>query len=384
MTNLSALFTLSGQLNGILLYLSVIALNTFLNWLLLPRLGQSSPPDSWSAVAILVPARNEEANIRCCIASLLAQDYPDFSVWALDDASTDATARILAEMAAGEPRLHVGKSAPLPDGWLGKSWVCQQLAERVPAEVPLLLFVDADTWHAPAMLRQSVAALQAHKADLLSILPQQETRTLAEMLTVPLLPWAMLSHFPLWLTRRVRWSRPSAAVGQHMLWRRNAYERVGGHAAVRAEVTEDMALARHAAGHGLRVLLLPGRGQVFCRMYRSTEDAIAGFGKNLFSVFERRLLTYSFVWLWLGVAFLGPWLAVIWSWAVGSDAERMPALIAVTLTLLIWSLVARMSGMRPLIVPLSPVIVLSSVLLAFHSLGQTMTRRTEWKGRYIS
>jgi chlorobactene glucosyltransferase len=378
------LFTLTGQLNGILFYLSVIALNTFLNWLLLPRLGHSPQPASWPPVAILVPARNEEANIRRCIASLLAQDYPNFSVWALDDASTDATPRILAEMAAGEPRLNVGRSEPLPDGWLGKSWVCQQLAERVPAEVSLLLFVDADTWHAPTMLRNSVAALQAHKADLLSVLPEQETRTLAEMLTVPLLPWALLSHFPLWLTRRVRWPRLSAAVGQHMLWRRNAWQRVGGHAAVRAEVTEDMALARRTAGQGLRVLLLPGRGQVFCRMYRSTADAIAGFGKNLFSVFERRFLTYGFVWLWLGIAFLGPWLAVIWSWATGAEAERLPALIAATLTLLIWGLLVRMSGMHPLIVPLSPVIVFSSVLLAFHSLGQTLTHRTVWKDRLIS
>jgi chlorobactene glucosyltransferase len=384
MTNLSPLFTWIGQLNGILLYLTVIALNTFLNWLLLPRMGQSPQPESWPPVAILSPARNEEANIRRCVASLLAQDYPDFSVWALDDASTDATLRILAEMAVDEPRLHVGQSAPLPDGWLGKSWACQQLAERVPAEVPLLLFVDADTWHAPDMLRQSVAALYAHKADLLSILPQQETRTLAEMLTVPLLPWALLSHFPLWLTRRVRWSRLSAAVGQHMLWWRSAYQRVGGHAAVRAETTEDMALARLSAAKGLRALLLPGRGQVFCRMYRSTADAIAGFDKNLFSVFERRLLIYGFVWLWLGVAFLGPWLAVAWSWTAGADAERLPALIAVTLTLLIWGLVALMSGMRQLIVPLSPLIVFGSVLLAFHSMGQTLTHRTEWKGRHIS
>lgn len=384
MTYLSAFFTLTGQLNGIVLYLSVVTLNTFLNWLLLPRLGQSPQPQSWLPVAILVPLRNEEANIRGCIASLLAQDYPDFSVWALDDDSTDATPRILAEMAAGEPRLHVGKSEPLPAGWLGKSWVCQQLAERVPSEVPLLLFVDADTRHAPDMLRQSVAALQAHQADLLSILPQQETRTLAEMLTVPLLPWALLSHFPLWLTRRVRWSRLSAAVGQHMLWRRSAWLQVGGHAAVRAEITEDMALARLSAAKGLRTLLLPGRGQIFCRMYHSTEDAIAGFGKNLFSVFERRLPTYGFVWLWLGFAFLGPWLAAVWSWAAGAEAERLPAVIAATLTLLIWSLVVRMSGMSPLIVPLSPLIVFSSVLLAFHSLGQTLTHRTEWKGRYIS
>jgi hypothetical protein len=119
-------------------------------------------------------------------------------------------------------------------------------------------------------------------------------------------------------------------------------------------------------------------------MYHSTAEAIAGFGKNLFSVFERRLLTYGFVWLWLGIAFLGPWLALFWSWTARSTTTFSSALVAVVLTLLIWGMVVRMSGMHPLILPLSPVIVLSSILLAFHSLGQTLTRRTVWKGRRIS
>ncbi len=385
MAELAALLTWESQMRGILLYLAVIAMNTFLNWLLLPHLGKSPAPENWPAVAILVPARDEEANIRRCVTSLLAQDYPDFSVWVLDDNSTDATSSILAELSTGETRLHVRHGAPLPEGWLGKNWACHQLAASVPAEVPLLLFVDADTWHAPTMLRQSVAALLAHEADLLSALPQQETRTLAEMLTVPLLPWALLSHFPLWLTRRIRWPRLSAAVGQHMLWRRSAYQQVGGHAAVRHEVVEDMALARRAAKHGFRVLLLSGRGQVFCQMYRSTAQAIAGFGKNLFSVFERRFLIYIFVWLWLGVAFLGPWLMLLWTWLAGiGNVIYLSALTAILLTLLIWGMVVHLSGMRPLIVLLSPLIVFCSILLAFHSLGQTLTHRAQWKGRNIS
>jgi len=380
--HLPAWFTWTGQLNGILLYLSLIALNTLLNWLVLPRLGKASAPSVWPSVAVLVPARNEEANIRRCVTSLLAQDYPAFSVWVLDDASTDATARILAELADGEPRLHVAQGAPLPAGWLGKNWACQQLAEKVPAEVPLLLFVDADTWHAPTMLRQTVATLQAHQADLLSALPQQETRTLAEMLTVPLLPWALLSHFPLWLTRRVRWPRLSAAVGQHMLWRRSAYQRMGGHAAVRHEVAEDLALARRTAALGMRVLLVPGRGQVFCRMYRSAAEAVAGFGKNLFAVFERRMLVYGFVWTWLGQAFVGPWLAAAWT-ALGGGGVGEPILLAMALTLLIWGLVVRISGMRPLILPLSPVVTASAVLLAFNSMVENLRRRSSWKGRPV-
>ncbi len=383
MTNLTTWLSLGSHLKGVLLYLSFIALNAFLNWRLLPRLGRAPEPAAWSAVAVLVPARDEEANIRRCVTSLLAQDYPDFSVWALDDASTDATPRILAELAAIDPRLHIGRGAPLPAGWLGKNWACQQLAERVPEDVPLLLFVDADTWHAPDMLRRSVATLLAHGADLLSALPQQETVTLTETLTVPVLPWALLSHFPLWLTQQARLSRLSAAVGQHMLWRRGAYRQVGEHAAVRGEITEDLALARRTAAQGLRALLTPGRGRVFCRMYRSPQDAISGFGKNLFAVFERRLLVYGFVWTWLAVAFLGPWLAAAWSWTLGDAALRLPALLALSLTMLIWALVVRISGMRPLVALLSPLVTASAVALAFYSLAQTFTRRARWKGRPV-
>ncbi len=382
--NPAPFFTWDGQLTGILLYLSFIALNTLLNWLFLPRLGKATAPPSWPMVAVLVPARDEEANLRRCVTSLLAQDYPNFNVWVLDDASTDATPRILAELAAGEPRLHVIQGAPLPSGWLGKNWACHQLAGHVPTEIHLLLFVDADTWHAPTMLRHAVAALQAYKADLLSVLPQQETRTLAEMLTVPLLPWALLSHFPLWLTRRLRWPRLSAAVGQHMLWRRSAYQRIGGHKAVRDEVAEDLALARRSSALGLRVLLATGRGEVFCRMYRTPAEAIAGFGKNLFAVFERRLLVYSFVWTWLGIAFSGPWLALVWSWLGGDGVDRLPTTIAALLTLTIWGLVVRLSGMRPLIALLSPLTMLSTVGLAFYSMIQSLSRRSSWKGRPVA
>jgi len=189
---------------------------------------------------------------------LLQQYYPDFEVWVMDDDSQDNTLPILNGLAASNPCLHVLRSDPLPTGWLGKNWACWQLVQHVPERFPLLLFVDADTWYAPDALREAVAMMEAGQYNLLSILPRQVTESLAEQLTVPILSWSLLSHFPLWLRRRVRWRGLAAAVGQFMLWRREAYQAVGGHAAVRGEIIEDIALARRAARVGLRAALLPG------------------------------------------------------------------------------------------------------------------------------
>ena len=151
-------FTWEGQQTGVLVYLIVIFANTLVNVLMLRRLDSYCAPPRWPSVAVLIPARNEESTIGCCIESLLVQDYPDYAIWALDDQSTDNTAAILSELSARHSRLTILSGHPLPDGWLGKPWACQQLAEASDSE--LLLYVDSDTWHHPDMLRDAVSVLE--------------------------------------------------------------------------------------------------------------------------------------------------------------------------------------------------------------------------------
>jgi chlorobactene glucosyltransferase len=147
---LDILFYIQSAIVAGLVVLLIIALG---NMRYLRRLYSYPAPPTWPRCSVLVPARNEELNIGRCIKSLLDQDYPDFQVIVLDDNSTDQTWQILQELAVKYPGLTLLKGTPLPDDWLGKHWACSQLAQAADGE--LLVFVDADTYHEPGMLRGS-------------------------------------------------------------------------------------------------------------------------------------------------------------------------------------------------------------------------------------
>jgi chlorobactene glucosyltransferase len=379
---LAALASWTGHQVGVLGYLVAVLANTLLNALGLPRLGAAPPPPRWPRVAVLVPARNEEATIVPCLRSLLAQDYPDFAVWVLDDESSDRTPALLAAEAARCPRLTVLRGAPPPAGWLGKPWACQQLARAAEGEV--LVFVDADTCHDPRLLRAAVALLLADGAGLLSVLPRQRMGSLAERLLVPLIPWSLLTHYPLVLARRCGWRVGAAAVGQVLLVRRAAYEALGGHAAVRGEVAEDLALARRAAAHGVRWLLADGAGYSTCRMYRSARAAWAGFGRNLARAFGRRLALYAAAWLWLAVAFLEPPLLgalALLGWPVGTPALAAAGTLVAVAT---WVVVVARWRLPAALVPLYPLVMAVWLAVAAESLRRTATGRATWKGRRLA
>jgi hypothetical protein len=144
------------------------------------------------------------------------------------------------------------------------------------------------------------------RADLVSGLPKQLLGTLGETVFVPLFYWAFFCFTPLaagLVWRRAAFTR---AVGQLMAFRREAYDAVGGHAAIRASVVDDLDLARRIASAGLACRIVDATGIVSCRMYRSGREAVAGFGRNLFAAFGYAILPYAFVWGWLAFVHLAP------------------------------------------------------------------------------
>ncbi|MFO7674813.1 MAG: glycosyltransferase [bacterium] len=334
-------------------------------------------------VSVLVPARDEAANIEALVRSLAAQDYPDFEVIVLDDRSTDETPALLARLQSELAVLRVITGTELPAGWLGKQWACDQLARAATGE--LLLFTDADTRHAPGTLSALVAAFEAGRLDLLSAVPREETVGWAEKLVVPVVPWAILAFLPLGLA--YRWRRPafSAANGQFLAFTRAAYGRVGGHAAVRASVVDDIALARRAAGLGLRWRLCDAQDLVRCRMYRTSREVFDGFSKNLFGAFGYRLAPFLFVWLWLGVVTFQP-LVVLGRWAGGAATPALSvglALAAVASALALWG-VSNAKFRFPWYVTLAyPAVTALAFGIAVRSVAQALTGRAQWKGRRL-
>ncbi|MFN3394337.1 MAG: glycosyltransferase, partial [Candidatus Thermochlorobacter sp.] len=182
-------------------------------------------------VSILVPARNEERNIERCVSSLLAQDYPHFEVIVLNDHSSDRTGEILARLQQRSSRLKVLDGKALPEGWLGKAWACQQLAEAASGE--LLLFTDADTVHNPDAARRAVATLLTTKSDMLTAVPYQIMHSFWEKMGVPLVHFLIMCFLPMSQVWQSRNTAFAFACGQFILFRREFYQKIGGHAAVR-------------------------------------------------------------------------------------------------------------------------------------------------------
>ncbi len=290
-------------------FLLLVATNVVLNWkvFVAPRARRFYPANSGTPmVSVLIPARNEALRISPCVRSVLAQDYPNYEVLVLDDHSEDETATVVIGhgFSRGEgARNRLLEGGPLPAGWTGKAWACHQLAAEARGEY--LLFTDADTVHDPA----SLGALLGHAMDtdaaLLSAWPRQITGTWSEHAVIPLVYVLLLGALPHYLLRRLqrhpeyaRYSKAAslrtlgAANGQYLLFRRDAYEAIGGHKAVSDHLVEDVALGRLVAertAEGLRLINCDGSQLVRCRMYTSFLEVWEGFTKNLRAAFAESL-----------------------------------------------------------------------------------------------
>jgi len=230
-----------------------------------PRPPSSSPA---ARVSIVVPARNEAHNLAALLASLRTLDAHEVIV--VDDHSTDGTGDLAR--AAGAT---VVTPPPLPDGWLGKPWACHTGAQVATGE--LLLFTDADTVHAPWSLARSVARLAETRADLLSVVPTHAIVTSWEKLQgVFQLLLLIACRAGATSTARARGER-RFSIGQYLLFRRSAYDAVGGHPAVKQRVAEDLAFARMIEHAGLRFTLLHAPDLLTVRMY---PEGLGGFWRG--------------------------------------------------------------------------------------------------------
>jgi chlorobactene glucosyltransferase len=263
--------------------LVLFMLNLFLNLRALkkPR-ADSRLPEAAPLISVMVPARDEEANIETCLKSLQAQDYPNFEILVMDDHSSDSTAAIVSRMAAQDKRIRLFQSEPLPEGWAGKPFACYQLAQK--AKGSWYLFVDADTIHAPHMLRSVLPIAVESRTGMLSGFPRQLANSLPQKVAIPVLYFVIMSWLPIWWLHRSRKPRPSLAIGQFLLFSSEAYWKIGGHRAVKSRIIEDVWLGVEINRSGSRHIAIDLSPVVSCNMYHDVGAMVEGFVKWMYSV----------------------------------------------------------------------------------------------------
>jgi len=263
--------------------LVIFMLNLTLNLRSLKTLRcDDKAPDPAPLISVLIPARDEELNIATCLGSLQKQDYPNFEILVLDDNSSDNTATIVEQIAAKDSRIQLFRGEPLPKDWAGKPFACYQLAKQ--ARGSWLLFVDADTTHAPYMLRSALAQALRLKSSLLSGFPRQLATSLPQKIAIPVLYFIILSWLPLWWLQRSREPRPSLAIGQFLLFPREEYWRIGGHEVVKSRILEDVWLGIEVSRRGGRQVAVDLSPAVSCNMYHNVGAMWEGFIKWVYSV----------------------------------------------------------------------------------------------------
>jgi len=236
-----------------------------------------NPHDNVSAISAIVPARNEERTIARVVASL-AEQLEIREIVVVNDQSSDGTAGILERLVAEQPKLRTFDAGPLPPGWVGKNHAAWLGAQRAMGD--WLLFTDADAVHLPGSAARALEDAESSEAALVSYSPEQEMHTWWERALIPFI-YCRLSQLYSYAAVNNPNSPAAAANGQYLLIRRDAYEQIGGHAAVRAEVLEDVALARLTKSAGFRLHFGPGDQISRVRMYASFGAMWEGWTKNL-------------------------------------------------------------------------------------------------------
>jgi len=378
--------------------LCLIALVSVLNTLTFPRLSEikrgETAEDDPPLVSLLVPARDEAQNLPRTLDGLLNQQYPNFELLVLDDNSSDGTFELIQDRAQNEPRLQALRGSPLPSGWIGKNWACQQLAEHSRGEI--LIFTDADVEWQPQALENLVGLMAAagNRAalDCLTVWPTQHTVSLAERLVVPLMMFSVIAYLPELAVRKIPWPVFAAANGQCLAFWREAYIQIGGHRTVRQRVIEDVGLAWEIKRHGLRLAMALGDGLISGRMYHNWAEVRAGFAKNILAGHGGMpaflLLSTAFHWL----LFILPWfwLAGGLLLGVGFSALTIPlAMIGLGVGTRALSGVATASravhGQRVLDALLMPVSVgMMTIISALSIWWHYHDGGPQWKGRRIA
>lgn len=389
------LWTVTGMLAAQLLFV-------IWNLSYLPKLGGTgtgrlqlvSESEPRPLLSVLIPARDEAANISDCVRASLTEPSPRIEVLMLDDQSRDGTTELALTAAAGDCRFRALQGGTLPAGWTGKSHACSQLAAAARGE--WYLFLDADARLGGEALAKALDTAIAQGNGLVTGFPRQETSSWLEKLVVPLMGFTIACHLPIRLVRESKNPRFVAAHGAFLLIHRDTYAAIGGHAAFAGHLVDDMQLARAVKASGAPVTLADISDHVSMRMYRDASGVWNGYKKNIFAgVGRSTILLGGLLAAYLSMYVL-PAACLIWLLLLGFGFENgtpneefvalsLPATCGFLIGLAIKYAADRRDGHPFFYALLLPAGVLALAGIALASWRASISGRGyRWKGRHYS
>jgi GT2 family glycosyltransferase len=357
---------------GILVILTLLSI---FNGITAIRMEKAPLRQSNKKVSLLIPVRNEAANVQKICESISKCTTQNKEVVFLDDQSTDKTLSLLEEERKKNPAIQIVSGKPLPKRWVGKSWACYQLAQVASGEV--FLFCDADVAMSSQAIERTLSWMEEKNLDSISALPLQEMKSWQELAIIPLV--MQLSIFALVPLRLIPVSRrPSLVVanGQWLAMTRKAYFAVGGHESVANSLLEDMELGRKLVAQGFTLLPILATKDLRVRMYSQASALREGFTKNLFLLCGGRVWSALAVGCLMIVSLLWPLIAV----GMGLKGAVLSLGLLIVLRLIVgfcflapWNCIL-----------LHPLGVLGVAHLLFCSVKAHVQGKVFWRGREVS
>ncbi|MFC4355437.1 glycosyltransferase [Chryseomicrobium palamuruense] len=350
---------------------------TLVHSLLLPNLSKIRRIEGVPLVSVLVPMRNEVRNVKGMVDSVKKQTYKHIEVFFLDDESTDGTSSALELAVRGDARFKVLQGKPKPEKWIGKVFACHQLSEAAKGDY--LLFLDADVRIQPEAVERALGLMQQKNISLLSGFSRFILPTWLNKLLVPLQHFFVLFHLPILLANWTKWPPATAAHGGFMFFERSAYQAIGGHAVVKENIVEDVAISKRMKAEGYRMWIANITSVASCRMYETNAEVWQGFTKNIFNGIGRSIPLAVGIILFYGVVYVGSGILALAALLVEERVLLLPYLLIILQAGIVY-----LNTREPLALAfLLPVASVAFILLLVSAMRKSVKgQQVEWKGRY--